>query len=340
MAETYRGIHDPPPPRSSRSVKSHYLDSDGKMPLLVEPSGNHEANPGALMAWLEEHRSLFDTWLHLDGALLLRGFGVDTPDAFHAVAAAVRPELMNYVGGDSPRSSVGDRVYTSTEFPPDMEIGLHNELSYTRSWPSCVFFCCLVAAERGGETHIADGRRVLAELDPAVRERFATRGVIYRQHLRDAGVSGPGKSWQESFETDRRAEVERVCRDQEMEFHWTDRGLHTAVRNPGVLTHPATGEACWFNQADMWHGTFDTVKAQEEIVGDGIGEEDPLGCHATYGDGSEIPRTDLEAVRSACGRSEVAFPWRAGDLLILDNILTMHGRKPFEGARRVLVAMA
>jgi alpha-ketoglutarate-dependent taurine dioxygenase len=197
-----------------------------------------------------------------------------------------------------------------------------------------------VAAARGGETHIADGRRVLAELDPAVRERFSTRGVIYRQHLRDAGVSGPGKSWQESFETERCVEVERICRDQEMEYHWSDRGLRTTVHNPGVLTHPVTGETCWFNQADMWHATFDTVKAQEDVGEDEVRGEERLGCHATYGDGSEIPRTDLEAVRSACGRSEVAFPWRAGDLLILDNILTMHGRKPFEGARRVLVAMA
>lgn len=321
-------------------MKSDFLHSDEKLPCLVEPDGERVASPEALVAWAEEHRSLLDKWLHRDGGLLLRGFGIDTPDAFRAVAVAVRPELVNYLGGDSPRSSVGDRVYTSTEFPPDMEIGLHNELSYTRWWPSCVFFCCMVAAERGGETHIADGRRVLAGLDPAVRERFSTRGVNYRQHLRDAGVSGPGKSWQESFETHRRAEVERVCDEQEMEFHWTDRGLRTAVHNPGVLTHPATGEACWFNQADMWHATFDTVKAQEDVGEDDVRDEEPLGCHATYGDGSEIPRADLEAVRSACGRSEVAFPWRTGDLLVLDNILTMHGRKPFEGARRVLVAMA
>ena len=170
-----------------------------------------------------------------------------------------------------------------------MEISLHNELSYTRSWPSRVFFCCLVAAERGGETHIADSRRVLAEMDPAVRGRFSDRGVIYRQHLRDAGVSGPGKSWQESFETDRREEVEHVCADQELEYHWTGRGLRTVLCNPGVLTHPTTGEDCWFNQADAWHATFDTVKAQEGVDEDGIRDEDRLGCHATFGDGSEIP---------------------------------------------------
>ena len=314
---------------------------DRAMPLLIEPSGDLEGSPIALGSWAAEHRHDLDEWLHRDGAVLLRGFGIGIPEEFHDVVAAIRPQLLDYVGGDSPRKAVGDRVYTSTEFPPDMEIGLHNELSYTRSWPERVFFCCLVAANSGGETHIADGRRVFSQLDPAVRDRFSEKGVIYRQHLRDGdGEAGPGKSWQETFDTTDPAEVERICSDQDMEFGWTSRGFRTSPRNPGVLTHPLTGETCWFNQADMWHASFDTVKAQESrTVAEDPGEE-TLGSHACYGDGSEIPIADLRSVRSACKKSERLFLWQAGDLLILDNILAMHGRKPFEGERRVLVAMA
>ena len=58
------------------------------------------------------------------------------------------------------------------------------------------------------------------------------------------------------------------------------------------------------------------------------------------GDGGEIPLADLHAVRAAYRASEVAFPWQAGDLLVLDNRLALHGRKPFQGDRSVLVAMA
>ena len=308
---------------------------------MVEPAGDAERSLGALVAWAAEHRSLVDECLHRDGAMWLRGYEIGSPEDFRAVVAAIRPRLMDYVGGDSPRSAVGDRVYTSTEFPPEMEIGLHHELSYTRAWPERVFFCCLVAAESGGETPIADSRRVLSELDPAIRDRFAQKGVIYRQHLRDGDAeAGPGKSWQETFDTTDPAQVESVCREQGMAFSWTDRGLRTSVSNPGVLTHPVTGDRCWFNQADMWHARFDTVKEQEDRPMSAASDDAALGCHACYGDGSEIPISDLSAVRSACKKSEVVFPWHAGDLLILDNILTMHGRKPFKGARRVLVAMA
>lgn len=33
------------------------------------------------------------------------------------------------------------------------------------------------------------------------------------------------------------------------------------------------------------------------------------------------------------------FGWRAGDLLVADNVLAAHGRMPFSGARRVLLSM-
>lgn len=310
------------------------------MPLLIGRQQEPGRSCTALASWAADHRHELDRQLLQIGAVLLRGFGIDSAGAFHRAAKAIRPQLKPYVGGDSPRDTVGDRVYTSTEFPAHMEIGLHNELSYTRTWPECLLFCCLVAAQSGGETHMADGRRVLALLDAAVRQRFSELGVIYQQHLRHDGQPGPGKSWQETFETRDPGEVERSCSDQGMVYSWTRRGLRTTLRNPGVLAHPISGEMCWFNQADLWHARFDSVKAQEPRTAANGSADEALGSHACYGDGSEIPITDLQAVRAATRKAEVLFQWQTGDLLILDNVLTMHGRKSFSGERRVLVAMA
>jgi len=313
---------------------------EGSMPFLVEAQADEGGRPDALASRVVEHRQDLDERLLQTGALLFRGYGISTVQAFHHVVSSLRPRLLGYVGGDSPRKAVGNRIYTSTEFPAYMEIGLHNELSYTNAWPESVFFCCLVAPESGGETHIADGRKVFAEMDPEVRERFSKRGVLYRQHLRDDNEEGPGKSWQETFETTDRGEVERICSDQGLASCWTTRGLRTSLTNPSVLKHPRSGELCWFNQADLWHRSFDTVKAQERRTPRDDHGDEMIGSHACYADGSEIPITDLAAVRTAYRKTETRFPWQAGDVLMLDNVLAMHGRKPFDGERRVLVAMA
>ena len=36
----------------------------------------------------------------------------------------------------------------------------------------------------------------------------------------------------------------------------------------------------------------------------------------------------------------VREPWQSGDLMLVDNVRTAHGRERYEGPREVLVAMA
>ena len=65
-----------------------------------------------------------------------------------------------------------------------------------------------------------------------------------------------------------------------------------------------------------------------------------LGNHVCFGDGLPINTEDLYHVREISRNLEVIFPWQAADILVIDNTLAMHGRKPFSGDRRVVVAMA
>jgi alpha-ketoglutarate-dependent taurine dioxygenase len=327
LTELKRYLSDP-------AVRVRPLIEGSSLPLLVE--GNAAATPHLLANWAAENQAQLDGWLHQAGGVLLRGFGLETAEDFRRVAVAILPDLKAYVGGDSPRSRVADGVYTSTEFPPHLEIGLHNELSYSTWWPERLLFFCQVPSVAGGETHIADGRRVLAGLDKAVSKRFADKGVTYIQNLRDAdGPPGPGKSWQETFQTSDPEAVESHARAGGMEVEWTERGLRTLIHRPGVLRHPETDEAAWFNQADLWHAALGGTE-----IWDAPADDPYPHHHARYGDDSDIPIADLEAVRATYRGAEVVFPWEAGDVLVLDNRLALHGRKPYEGARKVLVAMA
>jgi hypothetical protein len=62
--------------------------------------------------------------------------------------------------------------------------------------------------------------------------------------------------------------------------------------------------------------------------------------HALYGDGGAIAPETLAHVHEVLERQTIAWRWERGDLIIVDNETTMHGRNPFRGSRRVLVAMS
>jgi alpha-ketoglutarate-dependent taurine dioxygenase len=288
-----------------------------------------------LAAWMDGHREPLEELLSRHGAVLFRGFGIETREEFEALAAQASGDLMDYTYRSTPRSSVGGRVYTSTEFPADKSIPMHNEMSYTTSWPLRIWFFCAQPSETGGETPIADSRRVYERIDPAVRQRFADRGVMY---VRNYG-EGLDLTWENVFQTADRGEVERFCRATGIELEWKEGNrLRTRQRCQGVAAHPRTGEAVWFNQAHLFHHSSLDPEVLEALVGS-FGE-DGLPRDSRYGDGTPIEESALAEIRGVYDEESVGFPWEKGDLLMVDNMLVAHGRRPFSGARRILVAMA
>lgn len=312
------------------------LTEGGTLPLVVEPDGPEEAGADSLLRWTDEQRARLDRELLERGGVLFRGFSLGTPRQLEAFTALFGADLKKYVGGDSPRTALTERIYTSTEYPSHLHIPHHHEMSYASEWPDRLFFLCSEAAEQGGETPLADGRRVLRAIDPVIRERWREKGVCYVRNLH--GGWGMGKSWQETFETTARDEVERHCRDAGIEFSWNDDTLSLRERRAAIVSHARTGDRVWFNQAHLWHVSSLGERKQRAMLK--MMGEDELPQHALHGDGSPIDPADLDAVRAAYAGVEIVFPWRRGDLLLLDNVLVAHGRRPFKGSRRLLTAMA
>src|SRR5204863_996301 len=157
-------------------------------------------------------------------------------------------DLLNYAGGASPRSALANGIYTSTEYPPEMPLALHNELSYSAVYPRTLFFFCAIEPVTGGETTVGNSRRILAAIDPEVLRLFKANGVLYIRNLISDKTSQ--YSWQAVFETDDPQVVEEVCERQRSEFEWTnDVGLRIRFVVPVTAVHHEKGEEVWFNKA-------------------------------------------------------------------------------------------
>jgi hypothetical protein len=91
-------------------------------------------------------------------------------------------------------------------------------------------------------------------------------------------------------------------------------------------------------KADQFHPAGLGDKTAAELYD--ILEPDEFPQHATFDDGSPIPDTYIKQIQTRGLELAVDVPWRPGDLMLIDNVLVAHGRRPFDGARRVLVAMS
>jgi alpha-ketoglutarate-dependent taurine dioxygenase len=305
------------------------IDDTATLPRSVRP----RVDAVDLAQWMAQHPRAIDELLARDGALLFRGFALPNARDFAAVAAAAGGEPFAYVERTTPRVEVGERIYTSTEYPATETIPLHNESSYASRWPSRLLFYCEEPATSGGATTLADSRAVLRALPPSLVESFTRRGVLYVRHF-GAGV---GLSWRETFQTDDRSRVEDYCRAHGYAFEWRGESLRTRRVAPAIATHPATGERAWFNHAAFFHPSSLPPSLHAALRAQLPPDELP---HQTfYGDGGEIGTSELEAIRAAYAQARIAVAWQRGDVLLVDNMLVAHGREPFAGTRRVLVAM-
>ncbi|MCX5605576.1 TauD/TfdA family dioxygenase [Streptomyces phaeochromogenes] len=309
-------------------------DRNGWAPFEVTPGDiGAEASPEALVEHLDS--AGLDATLVREKAVVFRGFKVPA-DGLDPVLDRLLPRRLAYVHGNSPRTKVGSNVYTSTEYPQEYTISMHNEMSYAHAWPTRLAFYCAVAPGTGGATPLVDAALWLESLDDEVREAF-TGGVRYTQNLH--GGRGLGKSWQDTFETDDRDEVDIFLKGAQADWSWgPGNSLKTSQVRHSTVRHPQTGTEVWFNQSDQWHPASlgdETAKALAQIM-----PADELPQYVTFADGSPIPDAYVLQVRDRGLENAVNVDWHEGDVLVIDNLLVGHGRRPFTGPRRVLVAMS
>lgn len=346
---------------AEKGISISYFNEDLKLPLLIK--AEKDIGKAFLQTFIESNHAQLRQTLNQDGAILFRGFNIESAQDFEDVARLIDPNLKNNYLGTSPRNSITKYVFSASELPPHYPIMQHCEMSFLPNPPEKLFFFCETAPENGGETPIVDFRKVYAELDPKIRQVFEEKGI---KNIRN--YDGPEtktnfdfwklKRWDEMFLTQNRQEAEKIARSNGLEVVWEKNGKLRLINDQEAVTvHPETEEKVWFNHLQVFHRSAAKLEYQKiyrqrknlsnffyaglvsllTSIKSTFKKPEEEGMHCTFRDGSEIPPAYLKHLSDVIWKNMSIFEWKKGDIIVIDNLSTSHGRLPYKGNRNVLV---
>lgn len=314
---------------ASAAVRESVLIAGQRLPLVIEPT---DASMD-IIRWAELNRLRIEKKLLEHAGILFRGFALDGIQGFEEFAETIQPGLYGKYG-DLPKKDGGKNTYRSTPYPEEKMILFHNESSHQDRWPRKQMFYCEQPSAVGGATPVVDCRVMYERLPAAIRETFASKGLLYIRTFTDK-LDVP---WQHFFHTENRAEVETRCTESGIEWEWFgDNDLQIRTRCPAVIRHPMSDEISFFNQVQLHHPYCLDTDTRNDLLSMFGPERMPRNVY--YGDGTPISDEVMEIVGNRYEQCAVRFDWKKGDVILLDNMLAAHARDPFRGARKIVVAM-
>jgi len=349
-------------------VNVSFLDTRKTLPLVISPRWDDSLQ--FICKWLEINRSWVDDQILHYGAVLVRGFEVDSAVDFEKAVLALQPNLCDEYRGTSPRTlREGTQfAFNAADVPTNYPIAQHLEMSFLRSPPRQLYFGCMKASRSaGGETALCDFRKVYQDLSPELREKFATKKIKYtRKHLMvgekwtyDVGAM---LGWPQLFGTEDLDEVEEIClQEQAPKVTWVGKNKDTFLQewiDEPYQRHPVTNEMVWFNHTNVFHWTtfpaelwfafrrFNDIRFLVHCILIAIFTCIKYGIlgykmalNSTFGDGTPITFQEMNEVRAAVHKHMIFSRWQKGDILCIDNFSTSHGRQPtYDKGRSVCVA--
>jgi hypothetical protein len=132
---------------------------------------------------------------------------------------------------------------------------------------------------------------------------------------------------------------EQLC-DRGITFQWEDDGsLSFWKQLPGVTRHPQTGQLLYFNQINSQGQHRVSIGDERADLMEAVyGNSVPRPYSVAFSDG-DLTEAEFMAIHEELEHRKVSFGWQAGDVMLLENKLTAHGRHSFSGHREVQVIL-
>lgn len=278
--------------------------------MISEPLSDLFQKGGLLIRPSQGGESVFDldrgeiiSLFEKHGALVFRGFELP-PEKIPLLT----DRFTESYAGDAVRRAVrfGQKVIRDVDQGHD-DVPLHSEASFAASWPEIVWFYCNVPPAEGGSTTLCDGMRLWQKLPAKMQNAFVAQPLRYEVAI-DIGESGshgvepwPSKSPGTSGQID-----------------WDAGAIRLAILRFAANEARTPGSLCFANHL------LAAAEAQIRKV--------------TFTDGTSIPSESLSEIAAIAGKLTFEQPWQPQDLMMIDNMRFMHGRRAYAaGAKRDIV---
>ncbi|MDB5662471.1 MAG: hypothetical protein JWN59_809, partial [Sphingomonas bacterium] len=297
-------------------------------------------------------RAMFDV-IDREGALLVRTAMSQASDLAAFLSAIGHQPFASYVGGTSIRSEpVAPNVFKSTEMPPDVTIPLHQEMAYVAAIPDYITLFCSAAATDQQKTNLTgdmvEFTRTLADW---VFQKYRGRKARLRRFLpprgTSTGLNRMRRCWNDVIGTSDRDEARVIAAQRNWDLRWTDDDFVELLQEPFPFfrEHPIHGEV-WCTQAFAYLPVVQAYLAQIDGRVDDLDrmraalkEAPEMLDTAVFEDGTPLDDEDALFIHKRLEGQTHRLALEQGELLILDNILRAHGRSPFNGTRKIFVAL-
>jgi hypothetical protein len=281
---------------------------------------------------------------------------------------AYEPVLNNTYRGTSPRNLIGktDFIFSAAEVPSNYPIAQHLEMSFLPAPPKQLYFGCLKPSKSsGGETALADFRKVYQQVPLDLKQKLLDKGLRYTRTHKKQGAKftydvSDMLGWPTLFGTDDKQQVEAMCKAENIPFEWQGDTFVSVSQSQAFQLHPLTGEHVWFNHIQVFHWTtfaaelwFAFKRTFEfrlllhcivvgvfSLIKYGLlGHK--MSLNVTFGDGEPISAAEMSQIRRAIHDNMVFNRWQKGDVCMIDNFAVSHGRQPtYDKGRKIAVAWA
>lgn len=313
--------------------------------------------------------------LHAHGAILFRGFEVETDASFEEIVTSfLRPNarpMNTYFMSESGREVVpGQRsvLNTSSLYKTGGGFylgGFHSENFYSTDVPSLQAFWCKEPSRVGGETALVQSANVYDDLSRGLKEKLVEERVL--------AMALPITEVAARYGVDDEAKVEALCRSAGLEIEDGE----VLIFKPPVIRHPHTGRLGlqvnlsgelpgfdaalrrqaaasyrgwrWLLHRALWRSpTFASLLPVLEsyplflrtIRGWTRGRPPPSAAHHRRGRLMDrLSDDDVEELARAVWRHTSLFTWQRGDVLVCDQLQLLHAGMPGRGGRRELHVM-